>query len=70
MRIKIPMICNIISMLLLIAFVIKSVVDYFQYTTILNSAPFYLWILVNAVFMVVPSIIVFIIGVVVKRKNR
>ena len=50
MKQKVPMICNIVSLILLIVFVIKSIVDYTQYLTSLNSAPFYLWVLVNALF--------------------
>ena len=63
------MICNIVSLILLIVFVIKSIVDYTQYSTSLNSAPFYLWVLVNALFLVIPAIIVFVIGFVVKKKQ-
>lgn len=67
MKQKVPMICNIVSLILLIAFVIKSIVDYTQYSTSLNSAPFYLWVLVNALFLVIPAIILFVIGFVVKN---
>lgn len=56
MKQKVPMICNIVSLILLIVFVIKSIVDYTQYSTSLNSAPFYLWVLVNALFLVIPAI--------------
>ena len=62
MKQKVPMICNIVSLILLIVFVIKSIVDYTQYSTSLNSAPFYLWVLVNALFLVIPAIILFVIG--------
>lgn len=65
MKQKVPMICNIVSLILLIVFVIKSIVDY----TSLNSAPFYLWVLVNALFLVIPAIILFVIGFVVKKKQ-
>lgn len=68
MKQKVPMICNIVSLILLIVFVIKSIVDYTQYSTSLNSAPFYLWVLVNALFLVIPAIILFVIGFVVKKK--
>ena len=37
MKQKVPMICNIVSLILLIVFVIKSIVDYTQYS-ILNIA--------------------------------
>lgn len=69
MKQKVPMICNIVSLILLIVFVIKSIVDYTQYLTSLNSAPFYLWVLVNALFLVIPAIILFVIGFVVKKKQ-
>ena len=69
MKQKVPMICNIVSLILLIVFVVKSIVDYTQYSTSLNSAPFYLWVLVNALFLVIPAIILFIIGFIVKKKQ-
>ena len=56
MKQKVPMICNIVSLILLIVFVIKSIVDYTQYLTSLNSAPFYLWVLVNALFLVIRNL--------------
>lgn len=68
MKQKVPMICNIVSLILLIVFVIKSI-DYTQYSTSLNSAPFYLWVLVNALFLVIPAILLFVIGFVVKKKQ-
>ena len=70
MKQKVPMICNIVSLILLIVFVIKSIVDYTQYSTSLNSAPFYLWVLVNALFLVIPAIILFVIGFVVRRNSK
>ena len=58
MKQKVPMICNIVSLILLIVFVIKSIVDYTQYSTSLN-----------ALFLVIPAIILFVIGFVVKKKQ-
>ena len=65
----IQIICNIISALLAIAFVIKTIINYFQYNILLNSAPFYVWILVNALFLLIPASIVFVVGVIVGRKH-
>ncbi len=62
--------CNIISIVLLICFVVNTIIDYMRYSSALNSAPFRVWILVNAVYFILPAIIVFIVGVVVKRKNK
>ena len=61
---------NIISIVLLICFVVNTIIDYMRYSSALNSAPFRVWILVNAVYFILPAIIVFIVGIVVKRKNK
>ena len=65
---NIQIICNIISVLLAIAFVIKTIINFFQYDTLLNAAPFYVWILVNALFLLIPASIVFVVGIIVSRK--
>ena len=65
---NIKIICNIISALLAIAFVIKTIINFFQYDTLLNAAPFYVWILVNALFLLIPASIVFVVGIIVSRK--
>ena len=59
----------IVSILLVILFFIKNVVDYSTYTTTLNSAPFYVWSAVNALYFLVPAVIVFIVGVIIKKKQ-
>jgi len=69
MKKKAPMVCNIVSAILVIAFVIKSIVDYAQYSATVNSAPFYVWVLVNTLYLVIPAIVVFIIGLIVKKKQ-
>ena len=65
---NIQIIYNIISALLAIAFVIKTIINFFQYDTLLNAAPFYVWILVNALFLLIPASIVFVVGIIVSRK--
>ena len=65
---NIQIICNIISELLAIVFVIKTIINFFQYDTLLNAAPFYVWILVNALFLLIPASIVFVVGIIVSRK--
>ena len=65
---NIQIFCNIISALLAIAFVIKTIINFFQYDTLLNAAPFYVWILVNALFLLIPASIVFVVGIIVSRK--
>ncbi|MBR3165294.1 MAG: hypothetical protein IKF16_03895 [Lachnospiraceae bacterium] len=69
MKKHIPGICYAVSAALTAAFVIKSIVDYRQYSTTLNSAPFYVWVLVNALYLLIPAIIVLVIGIIVKKKH-
>ena len=69
-KLNIPKLCYIISTLLLIGFVINTILDYSRYNSTLNSAPFYLWVLVNMLCFIVPAIIVFIVGLVIKKKQK
>lgn len=69
MKKNIPIICNIVSVILVIAFIVKSIVNYFQYAKIANSAPFSAQVLVNALYLIVPAIIVFVVGNIVKKKQ-
>lgn len=64
----IPIICCIVSAILVIAFIIKSVTDYSHYSPIFNSAPFSAWVLVNALYFIVPAILVLVAGIIVKKK--
>lgn len=58
--------CNIISLVLIVCFIIKTIFDYGKYSSTLNSAPFYLWILVNALYFLLPALILFIVGIIKK----
>ena len=69
MKKKVPLICNIVSLAFAVGFVIKSVLDYFKYSSTLNSAPFSVWLLVNALCLITPAIIVFAVGKMVKKKG-
>jgi hypothetical protein len=69
MKKKVPIVCIIVSAILLVAFVVKSIVDYTQYSAILNSAPFSVWVLVNALYFVIPAIVLLVIGLIVKKKQ-
>ncbi len=62
-------ICNFISITLTVIFAVKSGIDYLQYSSIHNSAPFYLWILVNALYFIIPAIIIFIIGNIIRKRH-
>ena len=68
-RDKIVELCKWIDVALIISFVVKTIIDRFNYTTTLNSAPFYLWVLVNVMYFIVPALLVFCIGVLIKHFN-
>ena len=67
---KLPVACYIVSAVLVIAFFVKSIVDYTQYLDSYNSAPFHVWVLVNAMYFIIPAIIVFVIGAIVKKRQK
>ena len=60
-------ICYVISTTLLVAFVIKLLRDIYVYNTTLNSAPFYIWLVVDMIYFIVPAIILLVIGKVVQK---
>ena len=62
--------CNVISLVLIVCFIIKTIFDYGKYSSTLTSAPFDIWILVNALYFVLPALIIFILGIIKKRKNK
>ena len=49
-------------------FVIKIPFDYHVYSTTLNSAPFWVWLMVNAIYYLVPALIALMIGWILKKK--
>ena len=63
-------VCYGLSLLLFVAFVVHTIVDYSRYNTTLNSAPFYVWIFVNAVYFVLPAILLLLIGFVIRKKSK
>ena len=63
-------VCYILSILLFLGFVIQTMIDYSQYKSTLNSAPFYIWVIANIIYFIVPAIISLIVGIVIKNKNK
>lgn len=63
-------ICYGISILLALVFIVKTAADYARYSSTLNSAPFYVWILVNVVYFILPALIAFVAGVILKKKTK
>lgn len=69
-RKKISRFCNVVSIALVIAFVVKCGVDYAAYSPMTTSAPFSLWVEVNALQFLLPAILVFVIGRVLRKKRK
>ena len=67
---KLMKICYGSSVLLFIGFIINTIMDYIRYNSTLNSAPFYIWVIVNAICFIVPAIILLIIGFVIKNRLK
>ena len=58
----------IVCIFLIIGFANRLGVDYFKYDNTNNSAPFYAFIIERVVEFIVPSMVVFIVGKVMKKK--
>lgn len=63
-------VCYTLSSLLFLGFIINTIIDYNRYNSTLNSAPFYLWIVVNMLCFIAPAIIVLIVGMIIKKKQK
>uniref|UniRef100_UPI004056610D hypothetical protein n=1 Tax=Agathobacter sp. TaxID=2021311 RepID=UPI004056610D len=57
-----------LSALLVLGFAIHTIVDACRYDSMLTSFPFYVFVLGHAVVYLVPSLIVFIAALIVKKK--
>lgn len=60
--------CNIASLILLLCFVISTMTGYLRYSSTLNSAPFSVWVLADALYFIAPSLILFIVSIVLQKK--
>ena len=57
-----------ISALLVLGFAIHTIVDACRYDSMLTSFPFYVFVIGHAVVYLVPSLIVFIAALILKKK--
>ena len=67
---KIHNICFLAVRVLIAVFVITLISDYMNYNSYVNSAPFYLFVLGNAVTTLLPAAVVFFVGKKLKKKDR
>ena len=56
------------SVLMVLGFCIHIAVDYCRYKESFTSAPFWIWILVDALVWLIPALLAFLAGLIAKRK--
>ena len=56
------------SVLMVLGFVVNLVVDYQKYQASFTSAPFWVWIVTDALVWLLPALIAFVAGFVAKKK--
>lgn len=59
---KLIKVCNMVAFIFLLSFFLKLVRDWLMYDATLNSAPFSIWVLADAVRYLMPSGFVFLLG--------
>jgi len=60
--------CKIVPIVLLGCFVVSVITGYIRYSSTLNSAPFSVWVLVDAIYFILPGIVLWITGIVLEKK--
>ncbi len=68
MKKTIMKLCKIVPIVLLGCFVVSVITGYARYSSTLNSAPFSVWVLVDALYFEAPSLILFVVGIVLEKK--
>ena len=66
---KIIKICNTVAFIFALSFLLSVARGWNVYNTTLNSAPFYIWVIVDAVMYLMPAAFVFLIGRIVKHQK-
>lgn len=62
--------CYSISLLLALGFLLQTAIDYSRYNAAMNSAPFSLWVLVNALSFLVPALAVLVVRLILRKKGK
>ena len=66
---KMIKICNAVAFIFALSFLLRLARDWTVYNTTLNSAPFYVWVLADALQYLMPAAFVFLIGRIVKHQK-
>ena len=69
-KIKIHKFLYAISTLLVLGFSISFGMDVYNYNIYMGSAPLYAYAIVRTAEFIIPSIIIFIIGIIIKNKEN
>ena len=71
---KLIKVCNMLAFIFLLSFFLKLGRDWLGYNNTLNSAPFYIWVVADAIQYLLPAGAAFLIGRFLKvaqdRKNQ
>jgi len=70
MKKKWASLCWLVSACLTIGFVAKTIRDWHVYTSILNSAPFRLWVLFNGIMFLGPAAILLLVGFFLNKRPK
>ena len=66
---RISRVCGLVAILMAVLFVPAVIVDWFRYNTTLNSAPFYVVVIVDAITFLLPAAICFALHLILKPKH-
>ncbi len=58
------------SIILIAVFALAVLWDYHTYSTTLNSAPFYVWVLADSIYLLLPALLCGIAGLLCQRHNK
>lgn len=58
------------ALLLTAGFFIKLGIDWSQYNSSLSSAPFWVWLLMDGLYFLLPACLCAVVGTVLRRKSK
>ena len=59
-----------IAAALVVIFGVKTGIDFYHYDSLLNSAPFYVFVLANAMEFVLPAALLAVFASIFRKKNK
>ena len=69
MKNTIMKLCFVLCITMTVWFVIRTITDYTHYSAAFDSAPFTVFILVNALCFLLPAAILLVIGLILRKKR-